>query len=129
MGYKSRPHLPRGQEGTARQAAQKEAALAKKKKKTKKARRRFEKEKEISRRIQGGESWSNVEVKLESEESMKMGGDASASEDKGDRGAIVTSVEHCEPMAASVGSGRDMETRDDVPESRKHAASEDTTVE
>lgn len=42
-GYKSRPHLPRGTEGIARQAAQREAALAKKKKKAKKARRRFDK--------------------------------------------------------------------------------------
>ena len=47
MGYKSWPHLPRGPEGVARQAALKEAALAKKKKRAKKARRRFEKEKEI----------------------------------------------------------------------------------
>ena len=38
--------------------------LAKKKKKAEKARRRFKKEKEISRWVQGGESWSDVEAEL-----------------------------------------------------------------
>ena len=50
-GFKSQPHLLRGPEGVARQAAQREAALAKKKKKTEKARRRFDKKKEINRRV------------------------------------------------------------------------------
>ena len=53
-GYKSRPHLPRGAEGAARQAAKREEALAKKKKKAKKAWRRFNKEKEINRWVWGG---------------------------------------------------------------------------
>ena len=35
-----------------------------------------------------GESWSNVEAELELEEPIEMGGDASAFEDKGDRGAL-----------------------------------------
>jgi len=48
-GYKSQLHLLRGPEGAARQATQREAALAKKKKKAEKARRRFGKDKEISR--------------------------------------------------------------------------------
>ena len=70
-----------------------------------------------------------MEAELELEESTKMGGDATASEDKGDRGTVVTSVEHREPMAASIGGGHAMEMRSDVPESRKHAASEDVAVE
>ena len=70
-----------------------------------------------------------MEAELESEEPTEMGGNTSASKDDGDRGAIVTSSEHREPMAASVDCGRDTETCDDVPESRKRAVSEDTTVE
>ena len=58
-----------------------------------------------------------------------MGGDASASKDEGDRGAIMTSGEHHEPATTSVGSGCDMEMRGDIPESRKHAVSEDIAVE
>ena len=70
-----------------------------------------------------------MEAELESEEPMEMGGDASASKDEGDRGAIMTSVEHREPTAASIGGGCDTETCGDVPESRKCATSEDTAVE
>jgi len=55
-GYKSQSHLLRGPKGVARQATQREAALAKKKKKTEKARRRFEKEKEITRWVRVGKS-------------------------------------------------------------------------
>jgi len=58
-----------------------------------------------------------------------MGGDASASMHEGDRGAIMTLVEHHEPTTASVGGGRDTEARDNVPKSRKLAASEDIAVE
>ena len=58
-----------------------------------------------------------------------MGGDASTSKDEGDKGIIVTSVEHREPTAASIGGGQDTEKRANVPESRKRAASEDTSIE
>ena len=58
-----------------------------------------------------------------------MGGDASTSEDEGDRGIVVTTVEHHEPTAASIGGGQDMEKRGDIPKSRKSAMSEDTVVE
>ena len=57
-----------------------------------------------------------------------MGDDASASEDEGDRGAIVTLVERHEPAATLVGGGRGTETHGDVPESRKHAVSEDAAL-
>lgn len=67
-----------------------------------------------------------MEAELELEESTEMGGNTSASEHEGDRGTVVTSVEHHEPMAASVGGGHDSETRGDVLELRKHAMSEDT---
>ena len=49
------------------QATQKEAAVGKKKKRAEKARRRHQKEKEIARRVQAGESWSDVEAELESD--------------------------------------------------------------
>jgi len=70
-----------------------------------------------------------VEAELESEEPMEMGGDASTSKDEGDRGIIVTSVEHHEPTATSIGGGQDTEKRANVLESRKRAASEDTSIE
>ena len=46
-----------------------------------------------------------MEAELESEEPMEMGGNASFSEDEGDRGIIATLVEHREPTAAPVGGG------------------------
>ena len=70
-----------------------------------------------------------MEVELESEEPMEMGGDKSASKDKGDRGAIMTSMERHEPAAAPVDSGQDAEKHGGVLESRKRAASEDTAIE
>ena len=60
-----------------------------------------------------------METELESEEPTKMGGATSASEDKGDRGAVVSSVEYREPTAVSVDGGLDTETYDDVPKFRK----------
>ena len=113
----------------ARQAALKEAADRKKKKRTKKAQRLHQKEKEIARRVRGDENRSDVEAELESEEPTEMGGDASTSKDDGDRGVIVTLVEHRAPTAASASGGRDAERRDNVPMSRKHAANSDTTAE
>ena len=70
-----------------------------------------------------------MEAELESEEPTKMGGDMSASEDEGGWGAIVTSVEHHEPAATSIGGGRDTKMCGDVPESRKRTMSEDTAIE
>ena len=70
-----------------------------------------------------------MEAELELEEPMEMGGDMSASEDEGDRGTVMTSVEHREPTAASVGGRHDMEIRGDVLESKKCATREDTVVE
>ena len=103
--------------------------LAKKKKKTEKARRRFDKEKEIIRWVYGGESRSDMEAELESEEPTEVDGDTSTSEDEGDRGIVVTSVERHEPATVSVNGGRDAEKHGDILESRKHATSEDTAVE
>ena len=127
-GYKSWSHLSRGPEGTVRQAAQREAALAKKKKKTAKVRRRFEKEKEINRRLHGGEHREEVDVERESEEPTETGDDTSSSKDEGDRGAVVTLVERCEPMATPISGGHGTKTRGDVPESRKCATSEDAAL-
>ena len=44
-------------------------------------------------------------MELESKEPTEMGDDTSSSEDEEVRGAVVTSVEHHEPMAASVDGG------------------------
>ena len=49
--YKSRSHLPKGLEGVAKQAAQKEAADSRKKKKAEVAHRKHKKEKEVARRV------------------------------------------------------------------------------
>ena len=76
-----------------------------------------------------GESQSHVEAELELEEPTEMGDDTSVLEDEGVTGAIVTLVEHREPMAASVDGGHDVETCGDIPESRKHAASQETAFE
>ena len=70
-----------------------------------------------------------MEAGLESKEPTEMGGDTSTSEDEGDRGIVMTSVEHHEPAATSVGDGWDVEKHGDIPESRKRATSEDTTIE
>ena len=59
---------------------------------------------------------------------MEMGDDTSALEDEEVRGTVVTSVEHHEPAATFVGGWCDVETRNDVPESRKHAVSEDAAL-
>ncbi|XP_066373126.1 uncharacterized protein [Miscanthus floridulus] len=70
--YRSRPHLPKGSEGVARQAAQKEAADARKKNKAKVAYRKYKKEKEIARHVKAGENYSDVESKLASEDSTDV---------------------------------------------------------
>ena len=102
-------------EGAARQAALKEAMVAKKKKRAEKAWRRHEKENEIAWQVWADENRSDVEAELELEEPTETGGDASTSEDDGDRGVIVTSVERRAPTAASIGGGWDTERHDDVP--------------
>ena len=75
-----------------------------------------------------GESQSDMEAEPESEEPTEMGGDASTSEDEGDRGIIATSVERRVPMATPVSGGRNTERRSDVPTSRMHTVSSDTAV-
>ena len=70
-----------------------------------------------------------MEAELKSKEPMEMGDNASALEDKGDRDATMTLVEHREPVAALVGGWRGMDTHGDVTESRKRAMSEDAALE
>ena len=70
-----------------------------------------------------------MEAELESKEPTETGDDASSSEDEGDRGAAMTLVERCEPIATPVGGGRGTETCGNVPESRKHTASGDAAIE
>ncbi|XP_066322141.1 uncharacterized protein [Miscanthus floridulus] len=66
--YKSRPHLPKGPEGQAWQAAQKEATNARKKKRTEEVRRKEEKKKEVVWRMRAGERRSDVESELASDD-------------------------------------------------------------
>ena len=49
-------------------------------------------------------------MELKSEDPMEMGDNTNASEDEGVSGTVVSSVEHCEPTAAFIGGGHDMET-------------------
>jgi len=56
-----------------------------------------------------------VEAELESKEPTEMGGNVSTSEDEGDQGMVVTSVECREPMATSADSKQDVERHRDVP--------------
>ena len=79
--------------------------------------------------MRADENRSDVEAELESEEPTEIGGDASTSEDDGDRGVVATSVERRVPAAASIGGGRDTKRRGDVPTSRKCTAISDATVE
>ena len=101
----------------------KEAADTKKKRRAEMAQRRHEKEMEITRRVWAGESQSDVEAKLESEEPTEMGGDASSSEDEGGWDVVATSVERRGPMGASISGGRDTERCGNVATSRKCVAS------
>ena len=57
------------------QAAQKEAVDARKKKKAEESRRKYEKEKEIARRVKARENRSDVELELESEDPTEVGDD------------------------------------------------------
>ena len=98
--YKSRPHLPKGLEGVARQAAQKEATDARKKKKAEVAHRKYKKEKEVARRVKARERKSDVEYKLESEDPTDVD-DMAFSEEEDSREVVVTSAERCNPMAMS----------------------------
>ena len=59
----------------ARQATQKEAADAKKKKKAEVARWKYEKEKEIVRRVKTEENRSDIKSELESEDPTEVGDD------------------------------------------------------
>ncbi|XP_066358111.1 uncharacterized protein [Miscanthus floridulus] len=126
--YKSQTHLPKGPARVAWQAALKEAVNAKKKKRAEKAQMRHEKEKEIARRVRAGESRSDVEAELESEESMELDDSASSLED-GDRDVIVTSAVRCEPAATSASGRRDVERYGDVLAPRKRTTSSDTVGE
>ena len=68
-------------------------------------------------------------MELESEDPTEMGDDVISSEEEGGREVIVTSVERCEPMAASAHGGREVERCGDVLTPRKHAVSSDAVDE
>ena len=69
-----------------------------------------------------------MEAELESEEPMEMGGDASTSEDNGDRGVVVTLVECHAPAALTSSGGWDAGRHGDVPTSRKRTACSDAAA-
>ena len=60
---------------------------------------------EIARRVRARENMSDIESELESKNPTEMGDDVISSEDEGGREVIMTSVEHYEPVATSVGGG------------------------
>ena len=63
--YKSQPYLPKGSEGVAGQATQKEATDARKKKKAEVAHQKYKKEKEVAQRMKARERKSDIESELE----------------------------------------------------------------
>ena len=125
--YKSRPHLPKGPEGVARQAAQKEVADARKKKRTKEIQQKQEKEQEIARHVKAEERRSAVESELQSEDPIDVDDMVFSEEDS--REVIVTSVEHRNPTVMSAGDEQEAERRVVVPLPRKRAASADAVDE
>ena len=100
---------------------------AKKKKKAEVARWKYEKEKEIARRMKAEENKSDVESKLESEDPTEVD-DMIFSEEES-REVIVTSMERRHPTAMSASDEQEAERHTEVPMSRKHAASADTVGE
>ncbi|XP_066400466.1 uncharacterized protein [Miscanthus floridulus] len=100
--YKSRPHLPKGPEGMAKQAAQKEAADTRKKKKAEVAHRKHKKEKEVARHVKVGERKSDVEAELKSEDPTDVD-NMVFSEEERSREAVVTLAERRILAATSAG--------------------------
>ena len=100
--YKSQTHLPKGPEGVAWHATQKEAADTRKKKKAEVAHQKYKKEKEVARRVKAGERKSDVESKLESEDPMDVD-DMVFSKEEESREVVVTSVERRDPKAMFAG--------------------------
>lgn len=98
---------------------------ARKKKRAMEVQRKYDKAQEISRWVRHGERREDVEVELDLDDSMKLGDDASSSEDEEDRGTTMTSVYHREPKPMPIGDGSSTGTCSDAHESRKRAMSED----
>ena len=124
----SRPHLPKGPEGVAQQAAQKEAADARKKKRTREVQWKQEKEQEIARRVKARERRSDVESELALEDPIDVD-DMVFSEEEESREVVVTLAEHRDPTAMSVGDEQEAARRAVVPASRKRAVSADVVGE
>ncbi|XP_066375092.1 protein gar2-like [Miscanthus floridulus] len=120
--YKSRSHLPKGPEGVAKQAAQKEAADARKKKKAKVAHWKYKKEKEIARRVKAGERKSDVESELESVDPTDVD-DMVFSEEEEIREVVVTSVERRDPTTMSASDEQEAARRAVASAVRKRTAS------
>ena len=78
--------------------------------------------------MRASENRSDMEAELESEEPTDMCGDTSTSEDEGDRGIVVTSVECHEPTVASVSGGWDTKRHGGIPMSRKLTTSSDAVA-
>jgi len=112
-----------------RQATQKEVADARKKKKDEESRRKYEKEKEITRRMKARENRSDVESELESEDPTEVGDDMIFSKEEESQEVIATSAERHNPAPVSTAGGQEIERLGDVPAPRKRAASMDTVSE
>ena len=92
------------------------------------ARRKYEKEKEIARRVKAGENKSDVESELESEDPTEVD-DMIFSEEEESQEVVVTFAERHDHAAVSAGGEQEAERRSDVPMLRKRAVSVDATGE
>lgn len=84
---------------------------------------------EIARRVWARQNRSDVESELRSEDPTEVGDDVIFSEEEEDWEVVVTSMEHCDPMAMSAGGEQEVERRGDVPAPRKRAMSADAIGE
>jgi len=97
---------------------------ARKKKKAKESRRKFEKEKEVTRRVKAGERRSDVK----SEDPTEVD-DMVFSEKEEIWAVVVTSAGRREPVATLAGNEQEAKRRVVVPMLRKRAASADVAGE
>ena len=68
--------------------------------------------------MRAGESQSDVEAELESEDPTEMGDDVISSKEEGGWDAGVTSAARREPTATPASGGQDMERCDGMPRAR-----------
>jgi hypothetical protein len=122
------PHLLKGAESAAKQAAQVEASQARKKKKAEKAEKRMKKEMEITRQVRMGEDRDVVKEELQSEPSTNSDSEEESKEVESEYEDVSVFV--IEPLGATAtGTSRGPGVSSNAPEARKHAAEGDAVQE